>query len=398
MGATRRPHFPTSLWAGARLLALCGCITSASAQGATDWGEDNVYIAGASVRIEQVVRGDLVAGGGQVSIEREVKGDATVGAGDVRMAASIDGDLRAAGGNIYIAGPVRGEVIGAGGNINLAPGAQISGRVWLAAGNVRVEGTSRSDITIYARNIAIGGDIGGSARLVGEQIEILPHARIQGRVSYRSPNAIRTDATATIAGGVSHEPVVPMHTMSRAWHTVAWIFGAIWGIGVFALGALLILLLPQASQSVERTLAQSPGQCLGWGLVLLVAIPLLAAMLFVTLVGIPLAAAVLALYPVLLLFGYLAAMLFVGNRGAALVRKKTDLSIATRVVALALTLIAFALIRAVPFVGTLVNGLALLFGLGALALTLYRHFSTPDHPLAAPSQQQPPPALTGSAV
>jgi cytoskeletal protein CcmA (bactofilin family) len=370
----------------------------AQTQVQTDAFEDNIYIAGGAVRVAQAVNGDLIAAGGKVSVEHSVRGDAMLAGGDLRIAASVGGDLRAAGGNMDIIGPIKGEVIGAGGNVDLAPGAQIGGRVRLAAGHARVAGNIAGGITIYARSIVLAGDIGGDARLVAERIEILPGARIRGRVSYSSPNAIKTDAQAMISGGVSREPIAHMHTAGSVWRTLAWIFGAVWGIGVFVAGALLILLLPRASRTVERTLAQSPWQCLGLGLALFVAIPLIAMIMMITIVGIPLAAAVLALYPVVLLLGYLSAMLFIGSRGAALVGKEIEPGVGTRVAALALTLIAFALLRALPFVGALANGIALLFGMGALALTLYRHFSTPDRPAAVPTQHQPPSSLTGSAA
>jgi hypothetical protein len=381
------------------LTIVCSCFTAlAAAQAVTGSSDGNIYIAGGVVRVEQAVGGDLVAAGGKISVERDVKGDAALAGGDVRVEGSMGGDLRAAGGNITIIGAIQGEVLGAGGNIELAPGAQVEGRMRLAAGNVRVAGTTAGDAAIYARNITVAGDIGGNARLVGETIEVLPGAHIRGRLSYSSPHAINAAANATIAGGVSRESYGHMPDVRRVWRVVAWIAGALFGIGVFVAGALLVLLIPDAIRRVEQTLTHASWLCLGTGLGLFLAIPFVALVLFVSIIGIPLGALLLALYPAVLLVGFLLAMLFVGDRGAAFMRKEANPSAAARVVALALTLIAFALMRALPLVGALVTAFAVLFGMGALAMTVYRHFSRPDHPTQAPTQQQAPPTLTGSAA
>jgi hypothetical protein len=120
--------------------------------------------------------------------------------------------------------------------------------------------------------------------------------------------------------------------------------------------------------------------------------------LLITIIGIPLAAAVFALYPPLLLLGYLTTILFVGDRGANLARREGEAGLGRRVLALALTLVAFAFIAALPWVGPLVTLLALLIGVGALALTPYRHFSNADRTGETPAQHPPPSALSGAAV
>jgi hypothetical protein len=68
------------------------------------------------------------------------------------------------------------------------------------------------------------------------------------------------------------------------------------------------------------------------------------------------------------------------------------------VLALALTLVAFAFIAALPWVGRLVTLVAVLLGVGALALTLYRHFSKADPNRETPVQHPPPTALPGAAA
>jgi hypothetical protein len=160
----------------------------------------------------------------------------------------------------------------------------------------------------------------------------------------------------------------------------------------------LILLFPRFSTTVEQVLAGSPWRSLALGSAIAVAVPVAAMMLLITIIGIPLALAVFALYPPLLLLGYLATMLFVGDRGAKLARGEGEAGFGRRVLALALTLVAFAFIAALPWVGPLVTVLALLIGIGALVLTLYRHYSKAGRTEQTPAQHPPPSTLSGSAA
>lgn len=107
--------------------------------------------------------------------------------------------------------------------------------------------------------------------------------------------------------------------------------------------------------------------------------------------------AVFALYPALLLLGFLTTILFVCDRGAKLARKEGEAGLGFRVLALALTLVAFAFIAALPVVGPLVTVLAVLLGVGALALRLYRHFSKTDRSGESPPRHPRSP-LSGEAA
>jgi hypothetical protein len=78
----------------------------------------------------------------------------------------------------------------------------------------------------------------------------------------------------------------------------------------------------------------------------------------------------LAVYLVLLAAGYFAGAMFVGNTGLDMLHR-TEVSKTLRAVALAITIFALAVINLVPLLGSLVNWLVLLAGIGALSRQLY---------------------------
>ena len=77
---------------------------------------------------------------------------------------------------------------------------------------------------------------------------------------------------------------------------------------------------------------------------------------------------------ILWLVGYLMAANFVGDRIAQRLRKEAEMTTGWRISMLALALLLFALIRMIPFVGGFILLLALLFGVGATVLQLFRRY------------------------
>jgi hypothetical protein len=112
----------------------------------------------------------------------------------------------------------------------------------------------------------------------------------------------------------------------------------------------------------------------GWtllaGFVALVVIPAAVLVLLITVVGIPLAALTVLAYPALLLLGYVAAGIALGD--AAL--KRWFAACAShrgwRAGAAALGVLVIGLLALIPWLGPLVAFLALIAGIGALVLQL----------------------------
>ena len=121
---------------------------------------------------------------------------------------------------------------------------------------------------------------------------------------------------------------------------------------------------------VAQTLRRRPGLALLSGFIALVCIPVAALIFFITLIGAPLGLLALLLYFVLLLLGYVATSVALGDW--ALQRFKADAAAKTawRIGAAMLAVLAFALLGSVPYLGGLVVFAALLAGIGAIMLQM----------------------------
>lgn len=388
--------FRLSAAAGLALLALAS--TTVHAQGAGGGtstlvisGGRNVYASGGQVRPEAPAEGDFMAAGGRIVLDQRVGGDAALAGGTVDVRAAVADDLRVMGGDITLESSVGGELFATGGQVRLQPGASVAGPARLYGGSVTIEGRIDGTLRAGAQKVTINGEVRGDAHVDGGEVVLGPRARIGGVLTYASEAELEQAATATVAGGIQRRAAAspagkPAARPAAPAGPGAFIAGSVMSfLALLACGAVFLLLLPVFGRQAAARLHAAPWLALAVGFALLVALPVLAVLLFITLLGIPLGLAVLALYPVLLLAGFLVGVLFVAILLRAALRKPAPVTLGAGVAWLSLALLLVMLAGAVPVVGAAAVGLLSLMGLGALALELYR-------------RRHPPQGLAGGVV
>ena len=337
--------------------------------------DKNVYQAGFGVRPARPVVGDFFAAGCPVSVDQPVGEDAVVAGCDVYVRGPVGDDLRAAGGHVTVDGKVGGEAIVVGGRVNLTSASQISRQASLRGGEVSVSGRSDKDLTIYARKVSIDGEVEGDTRVIAQEIEVLPGARLKGALTYASREELKMDPKAQVLGKITREPAPNGWRRAERCQGWLWAMRALWLLGLIAAGALFVPVFPRFTQATQANVGSAPWKSLGLGTAVLFAGPPLMVVLLITVIAIPIALALLATYAILLLAGYLTAANFIGGRVAQLARKTAEVSAGWRIGALGVALILLALIRMIPFAGALVILVALVAGTGAWVLQLFRRYS-----------------------
>ena len=368
----------------------------------------NIYLAGGQVRTAVAVEGDLFAAGGRVVVDRPVKGDAALAGGSVDVRAAVGDDLRVAAGAVSIESTVGGELYASAGSITLTSTARVGNAASLFAGSVTIDGKIDGPLKVYARNIVLNGEVNGDAHLAGEQIELGPTAKVSGALSYASAGGLKQAPGASIGGAVSREDRRigrhgdrgdrdhhwEMQGYGPGW--AGWIFGF---VALLAFAAVFLLIFPLFAARAADVARASPWLALAVGFGTLVAVPLLAVLLFITLLGIPLGIAVMALYPALLLAGYVVGVLFVARLVQTALRQGTPGgSFAATIGFFALALLLVMLVASVPFVGALASGGLVVFGLGGCALELVRRRQAraDSSPTEPGDSAMPPPTPTGA--
>jgi cytoskeletal protein CcmA (bactofilin family) len=341
----------------------------------------NVYSAGASVRPSTTVDGDFVAAGGSVVIDQPVKGDVTIAGGSISVRAPVGDDVRVAGGDVAIESTINGELFAAAGNITLSTTSRVATSATLYAGNVTIDGKIDGPLKVRAQRVTINNEVNGDVRLYAEKVELGPTARIVGALKYPISAELKKADGATVSGAITREmPEVaaPENNAKREWRkgmqsaSPMWAGAAFIFIALLACAAVLLLVFPVFSDHASNTIQNSPGRAVALGFGSLLLVPMLAGMLFITILGIPLGMAVLMLYPALLLMGYLVGVLYIARRGELAIRKNAPGSFSVTISFFALALLMMMSISRLPFVGSIILSIITAIGTGACLLELNR--------------------------
>ena len=262
-----------------------------------------------------------------------------------------------------------------------------------------MDGRIDGELRATAQKITIDGEVRGNARLVAEEIELGPKARIGGSLSYESRSELKKAEGATIGGAVTrHQDPSNQRGAGGSWERSGAVSGPPWVGGVMSFLALLafavifLLIVPRFGEQASDRIKASPWLALAVGLGSVVTVPVLAVLLFATLLGIPLAIAVLALYPALMLVGFTVGVLFISRLLVTGMRKQAPGSFMGRLGYFAAGLLLTLLISWVPFIGGVLVGLLALAGVGACVLELYGRRNRPADSVVAQRPGQGAPA------
>jgi hypothetical protein len=338
----------------------------------------DLYAFGGGVDVGADVNGDLIAGGGRVIVSHRVQGDLIVGAGSVTVGGLIEKSVRAAGGAVTITGRVGRNADVAGGTITIAPEAVISGSGQLAGGELYIAGRIGRKLRAAGAVVVLAGEVAGNVEVVGQEIEVLPSARIKGKLTYWSPREARIDSQAVISGRVTHNlPELPSR-IARTGTALVTVSRALFMAGLAVIAIALFLVFPRFTVLASHTIGSDPVKSLGMGLLLFAAIPVLAILSMITILGILLGIIIFVCYSVALLVGFVLAAFSLGDVGAQAFMGKDATKRLVRVAFLIVALGVLLLARQIPFIGAVVIVVAVLLGLGAMSLHVWRHWADPE--------------------
>jgi hypothetical protein len=325
--------------------------------------DDDLYAMGGEVRIDGTVAGAVAVAAGSARIAGDVAGDVMVAGGRIDLGGGVGDDLRAAGGDIRVAGFVTDQATIAGGSVVIASGSAIGGRTWIAAGDVEMAGQIGGKLRVVAGHAVISGRVAGDVEVAAREIRVESGAVIGGDLVWRSgqPPVIAEDARILgelRAASGRDAPGFADDSYDRV--DGGWAFG----ITVVVAALILCWFAPQLVARSAAVFSAAPVRTVLLGAGAVVLMPILALVLFLTVLGWLLGLVVLAGYVFGVILSGLVGLLMV----AQLLRNRFS-SAATgwrRQVVLAGALVALVAAQQVPAFGPLLSVLLVLGGLGAL--------------------------------
>jgi hypothetical protein len=229
-------------------------------------------------------------------------------------------------------------------------------------GHVIVRGRVTGDLVAVSAPVRLNGPVEGDVVAVADRVTIGPGGRIDGDLTYGDkkpvitvPGAVRGD-TEKLDWGDAWGPFSFLAARLALWLAVT--------VSTLLLGLALLWLAPRALEAAREIARTRTGPAISLGLATFFGLPALAVLLFITIVGIPLAIAVLLAVLPIYAIGYTTSAWLLGRAIVTPPRGRVPAFLAgwaiLRVIAL------------IPWVGGLAWFGATVFGLGALAITLWR--------------------------
>jgi hypothetical protein len=322
--------------------------------------EDDLLAAGRKLQVQAEVKGDVTVAGSDVTIAGPVAGYVMVAGSNVNINGSVGNDLWAAGANVNVNAPVADNAMLAGSDVKLLPDAVVKHNAKIAGSAVSVQGRIERNLKLAARDAQIASEIGGSVDARVESLKLLPGAVVRGNLVVYGPKEPEISSQAQVLGRVEYH--------KRVWERrgiVEWLRGWVWlSLAILIVGFVAIAVSPLWANRVSAMITGKPWSSILTGLAGLLLGPLVMALLLVTVVGIPLAFILLALYVVAMLLSGVFVAYLVG--GWLLDRLKRPQS--TAYLRMAVGAIAVGACMSLPWIGGIVQLLALLIGFGAVVL------------------------------
>lgn len=233
------------------------------------------------------------------------------------------------------------------------PRGRTVGQVVVFRGVASIQGVARGDVVVFSGRVSVAGQVSGNVVALDGAVVLAPTAQVRGDVISRGAVTVRRGAQ--VQGEIRENVPLSMRGPVEILGPLAtWLAVSVSGL---LLGLVLLWIAPRASESVVATARRAPWASAGWGIGVVVGLPVITLLLAVTLVGLPLALVVVLALGLALFVGYAWAAWILGR---ALLPPPRG-----RIVAFLAGFAVLRLVGAVPVVGGVTWVLAGAFGLGA---------------------------------
>ena len=326
------------------------------------------FAMGSNVEISGTVEGDLYLLAAQAFVDGHVKGDILVCAGNAQISGIVDNNVRAIAGQGTIDGNIGHSVTAIGGNVQLSSSAKLGGNLVCVAGTTEILSSITGDATVAASHLRVSGSIGDRLNAYVGKLRLTSKAHVGSDLEYKSDEEALIDPEAQIGGKIIHHTSVVQKFIGGGWlkgvivgsKVVGFIMNFIYS---FVVGWLLIRLFPRNFELAQEALSLHFLKCFGFGLMLLILLPLASLLLLMSILGVPFALTLIALNVITFYTVKIFPILWFTEK----VFKGFNIKIG-RYSALAIGLFAYFLLTPIPYFGIVLVLAALLLGLGAGAV------------------------------
>jgi cytoskeletal protein CcmA (bactofilin family) len=341
----------------------------------------DTYITGTRVRIDGTVDGDLIVFCQSLDVSGHVTGDVIAFSQSSRIKGQVDGNLRGFNNNTTITGTVGKNAMLFNETVTVDTNATIGGSLTSFGESLSVDGNVGRDLLLFFAHANLSGKLGGGVRAKGDSLVISSTAVIDGPVKFEGNKPAEVSPGAKLASAVEFKQMEHKHDY-RQGHYYVW--QVIWAAAFILFGLVLFALMPKFSQDAVGA-AEHYGAAAGLGVLVLFGVPIAACIACITVVGLFVGMSTLSLWIASLFF----AQVIVGAVIGQWLMGRTN-ELWPLIGRMTVGLVLLRLCTTIPHIGGWVKLAAILWGVGALSLALYRRFQPMMAPSAPPAPYSPP--------
>ncbi len=332
----------------------------------------DVFMTGNHLRVEGTVDGDVYAFGQQLDISGHVTGDVICFVQSTRVPGTVDGNIRAFVNNLTIGGTVGHSVTTFNEVFNLDSTGSIGRNLTAFVQNLSIDGKIDHDVTVFATQTVIAGFIGGNVNIKGNSLTVTSSAQIDGKTHYESNNQ------ANVASGAKLAEPLEFKRVEHAAHerTAGYYIWRVIQTGAFILlGLVLISLLPKFSSEVTDA-AENVGASFGLGVLVVPGVLIAGILACVTIVGLWVGLIGILLWLIAMFCAEVVVGAIVGRWVMGRTRETWPM-----IARMAVGVILVRIVTTLPWIGPWAMVAVVLWGMGAIALGVYRRLQ----PVVAPN-------------
>jgi cytoskeletal protein CcmA (bactofilin family) len=349
----------------------------------------DTYLSGARVRVDGTIDGDLIVFCQSLDVSGHVTGDILTFSQSARITGQVDGNVRGANNNLTITGTIGKNLMVFEETLTIEPTAKIGGSLTSFQEGLSLEGSVARDALLFFAHASLAGKIGGSVRAKGDSLVIGSTAVINGPARFEGHKQPEVSASAKLVSPVEFKQVEKKEAY-REGHYYVW--QVIWAAAFILFGLVLFALMPKFAQDAVKS-AEQYGASAGLGVLVLFGVPIAACIACITVVGLFVGISTLFLWYASLYFAQIIVGAVVGQW---LMGRTSELW--PLIGRMAVGLVIVRLCTTIPHAGGWVKFAAMLWGIGAISLALYRRFQPVIAPNMPSAPYTPPNTTVGGAL
>lgn len=326
----------------------------------------DVYLMGDRMRVDGTVEGDVFAFGRTLDVTGEIKGDLISFSREVTVTGKIGGNIRCACHSLTVSSQVGRNVMAFVDTVRFERGASAGGGLTAFSTSTTVDGKLGRDVLFFGDHININGNVAGDVKAEGGKMFIGKDAEVKGHVSFEGKYPPEVSPQAKLASAVDYRK----HEKKPEYHNAGYfVWRVIWAAAFVLFGMVLMLLMPKFARETAAAGSDSLGASLGLGVLVTPGFFVAAGIACITVVGLLLGLAGLFLWIGALYCAQVVVGTVIGQWIAGRTNETWPL-----VGRMALGVVLCRATTMLPYLGGWIKLFLILWGMGAIALALYRRF------------------------